>query len=665
MYRFLFVTVLVCLTLDNANAQFFTKLPAAINSPKIEYAPSISADGNTLIYQSNKDGRYKLYLAKRTGETWKSEPLNSINNYNSGRNLIAGSSLSYDGNSIFFFANFPGSIGKEDIWYVEKNGEEWGDPVNAGIAINTSGYEGFPSISADGNRLYFMRSAQSNPYQGKFCYQLYVSEKNTMGVWQAAVPLPGPINSGCENCPRILSDNRTLLFASIRGEQDFPNYDLFISKLQIDGSWSEPRSLVFINTSADELYGTIPAEGSTMYINRKENENFDLFSLRVPPDLRPMTTLTVQGSISDADTQDPLKSSIQVKSQDFPTSIISSNPGNGAYTMVLAAGSTYEVVASASGYEDQTSYLDFRSKTNYELIPKDIKLKKKPSLSVVNIRDANTKQPLEAVLSINNQIITDFTNNAYETTLTHGVQYTISIVKPGYESYIDIHTFDPSEFENTLYLNYDLVPLKPELKLEILEKGEKIPLGNSLFLLYDTYTKKVIYQGVLQDGTFDKVLEPGRLYLYKALAQKYFYTEGQIDLREKEVGGPFPFKIELVPLRVGERLTLNSINFPSGSAELSNESKQILNNVINVFAQNRNVVVEIAAYTDNVGHAHQNHVLSEKRAQAVYNYFLSQQVPDAMISWKGYGQHHHIASNSTPEGRAKNRRVEFIVKEVR
>ena len=86
--------------------------------------------------------------------------------------------------------------------------------------------------------------------------------------------------------------------------------------------------------------------------------------------------------------------------------------------------------------------------------------------------------------------------------------------------------------------------------------------------------------------------------------------------------------------------------------------------MINVLAQNRNLVIEIAAYTDNVGHMHANQVLSEQRAQAVMNYFLSQQVPQSMISAKGYGQHHPVASNHTEEGRAQNRRVEFIVKAV-
>jgi outer membrane protein OmpA-like peptidoglycan-associated protein len=665
MLRYLLVSVLLTGYANWAFGQFFTKLPSTINSPKVEYAPSISADGNTMIYHSNKDGKHKIYIATRMGESWKSEPLNAINNFNYGRVPAAGAFLSYDGNKVLFQAKYPGSIGAEDIWIVERTNDGWSDPINAGIGINSPGFEGFPSISADGSRIYFMRNAENNPYENKGCYQLYVSEKNAMGVWQAAIPLPTPINLGCENVPRILPDSRTLLFASIRGEQDFPNYDLYMSRLQVDGSWSEPKSLDFLNTSSDDLFGTVPATGATMITSRKENNNYDLFSLRLSSDYKPLTTSIVQGKVTDADNGDPVKAELLIRSQDFPSSYASSNGATGEFTMILAAGSTYAINIAAPGYEDQTSYLDLRNSTGADALPSNFSMKKKPSMTVFNIRNAKTKQPLSATLSINNQEVTDFKNNAYETSLNHGVPYTISIVKPGYESIIDIKTFTADQFQNTLYLNYDLIPLKPKLKLEIVEKGEKIPLANSLFLLYDTQSKKVLYQGVLGDGTFDLELEPNRLYLYKALAQKYFYTEGQIDLRNKEVGGPFPYAVELIPLKVGEKLILNSINFAEGSAELNSQSRQILNNVINVLAQNRNIVIEIAAFTDNVGHAHENKVLSEKRAQAVMQYFLSQQVPQSMISAHGYGHHHHIASNHTEEGRAKNRRVEFIVKEVR
>ena len=663
MLRFFLSVYLVIGFVFTLFAQFIEPLPGTINSKQNEYAPSVSADGQTIIYQSNKDGKYKLYMAKKTASGWESTPINSINNYRTS-SLIAGSSLTSDGNFIYFFANFPGGAGKEDIWYVERTDDGWSEPINAGKGINSAGYEGFPSISSNGNRMYFMRSVASSPFKDKFCYQLFVSERGANGTWQTAKPLPAPINMGCENCPRILPDNETLLFASIRGDQVYPNYDLFMSRLQVDGSWTEPRPLDFINSSDDELYGAIPASGDVMYVNRKQGEQYDLYSLRVPPDYRPASAVTVQGSVIDPLDGKPVKAYITVRSQDHPTSTLSSNASDGSYTMVLQVGSTYEVSIDAPGYESIKEYLDYRSKSTYELINQDFELPKKHYKSVVNLIHKTSRQPIEAIININNQPLTRYVNNGYEVALTHGIPYTISIIKEGYESIIDLKTFKSTDFEKPLIINYDMTPLKPELRLEIVEKNEKIPLASSLFLLYDTKSKKVVYQGLLPDGTYTCDLEFDRLYLYKALAQNYFYTEGQIDLRNVEIGGPIPHKVELVPLRVGERLTLNSITFETGSAELSLDAKQILNNVINVLAQNRNLTIEIAAYTDNVGHAHTNHVLSEQRAQAVMDYFLSQQVPASMISAKGYGQHHPVASNSTEEGRALNRRVEFIVKAV-
>ena len=110
------------------------KLSSIITSDQVEYAPSISADGNTMIYQSNKEGNYELFMAHRdqNGIWSSSKVIESIKNFGSDDVLIAGSSLSYDGNYIYFFASYPGGYGIEDIWYVEKEGESWSNPINAG-----------------------------------------------------------------------------------------------------------------------------------------------------------------------------------------------------------------------------------------------------------------------------------------------------------------------------------------------------------------------------------------------------------------------------------------------------------------------------------------------------------------------------------------------------
>ena len=70
--------------------------------------------------------------------------------------------------------------------------------------------------------------------------------------------------------------------------------------------------------------------------------------------------------------------------------------------------------------------------------------------------------------------------------------------------------------------------------------------------------------------------------------------------------------------------------------------------------------VEIAGYTDNVGSSYYNKKLSQKRADSVKEWLVIRGIDPKRIVTKGYGLENPIASNSTEEGRSKNRRIEFI-----
>src|SRR5690606_11226638 len=118
---------------------------------KVEYAPSISADGRTMIIESNRRGKYELYVSQMQNGKWSDPlPIDGINNFGDSTDLIGGPSITFDGNTLFFFASFRGGLGSEDIYYSIREGNGWSKPVNLGEPINSAGYEGFPSISADG-----------------------------------------------------------------------------------------------------------------------------------------------------------------------------------------------------------------------------------------------------------------------------------------------------------------------------------------------------------------------------------------------------------------------------------------------------------------------------------------------------------------------------------
>ena len=104
---------------------------------------------------------------------------------------------------------------------------------------------------------------------------------------------------------------------------------------------------------------------------------------------------------------------------------------------------------------------------------------------------------------------------------------------------------------------------------------------------------------------------------------------------------------------------LKGVYFETAKWSIKPESYPVLDEVVDVLKRNPGVKVEIQGHTDNVGKAKYNQVLSEKRAKSVMEYLMNKGVNSTQLSYKGYGLQRPIATNETPEGRSKNRRVEL------
>jgi outer membrane protein OmpA-like peptidoglycan-associated protein len=87
----------------------------------------------------------------------------------------------------------------------------------------------------------------------------------------------------------------------------------------------------------------------------------------------------------------------------------------------------------------------------------------------------------------------------------------------------------------------------------------------------------------------------------------------------------------------------------------------ILNEFIEFLDENPKVKIAIHGHTDNVGDQASNLELSTNRAKAVMNYLILEGISSARLEFKGFGESKPIASNQTEEGRAKNRRTEFVI----
>ena len=121
---------------------------------------------------------------------------------------------------------------------------------------------------------------------------------------------------------------------------------------------------------------------------------------------------------------------------------------------------------------------------------------------------------------------------------------------------------------------------------------------------------------------------------------------------------PKPVAVAPVPKRI---IILRGVNFGFDSANLTPESRALLDKHVAVLNKERNITVEIAGHTDDTGPEDYNKGLSERRAKSVMEYLISKDIPSENVRAVGYGESNPIASNITREGRAANRRVEFRI----
>ncbi|MFC0268467.1 OmpA family protein [Kushneria aurantia] len=105
-------------------------------------------------------------------------------------------------------------------------------------------------------------------------------------------------------------------------------------------------------------------------------------------------------------------------------------------------------------------------------------------------------------------------------------------------------------------------------------------------------------------------------------------------------------------------LVLNDVTFAFDSARLTDNAESILNTVAEKLNANQSVDVRLEGYTDSIGSAQYNQGLSQRRAESVMQYLVSQGVSAGRMSAVGHGENNPVATNETAAGRAQNRRTE-------
>ncbi len=333
-----------------------------VNTRFNEYLPTLTADEQTLIVTVKmpddtirndwNNASEDFYTSKKVDGKWQKRsnvgpPINTP--ANEGAQCI-----SPDGQFLFYtLCNSPGGMGRCDIYFSMKEGNKWGLPKNVGPPINSKHWDSQPSLSSDGNTLYFV----SNRPGGKGEKDIWASSLTKEGYWGEPINLGDSINtSESDMSPYIHPDNQTLYFAS-GGHPGMGKHDIFYARMKKDGSFGKPVNIGYpINTSGDEFSLIVNSKGNLAYYasaDRKEGfGNLDLYSFDLYEKARPTLVTYVKGKVFDADTKKMLDAKLELMDLETSKVIaeIYSNAITGEYLVCLPANKNYAFNVSRNGY---------------------------------------------------------------------------------------------------------------------------------------------------------------------------------------------------------------------------------------------------------------------------------------------------------------------------
>jgi len=165
-------------------------------------------------------------------------------------------------------------------------------------------------------------------------------------------------------------------------------------------------------------------------------------------------------------------------------------------------------------------------------------------------------------------------------------------------------------------------------------------------------------------GKYFVPLPSGKDYTFTVNRKGYLYHTELYELSKKQPDSTYKKDVSLQPLTLNTTVIFNNIQFAIDSSNLLPVSKIELDKLIQLLIDNNTVKIQILGHTDNTGNEKDNLLLSTNRARTVAYYLLNNGIDSKRLSYKGFGSTKPIADNTTEQGRAKNRRTEFVIKEM-
>lgn len=273
------------------------------------------------------------------------------------------------------------------------------------------------------------------------------------------------------------------------------------------------------------------------------------------------------------------------------------------------------------------------------------------------VLDAETHEALDAEVTVryvsgNRQVFKKTTDNFgfVEHELRAG-RYNVNVQADGYNAYKKPITHNKAD---TLLIALQRVP---NFYVHVIDMETRKNLRAEVNINLASDNTPVVEQETdVVSGMMNYELKPGR-YQLNVTAEGYIYHQDIIDFAKSDT-----LLVALQAIKKDVRVVLNNLFFELNKTEIMPESEPALDDLYQFLVKNPSVNIHIVGHTDNTGSLSYNMNLSEGRAKAVLEAIAAKGIDSSRLSFEGRGPNEPVATNDTEEGRAQNRRVEFIIK---
>lgn len=508
------------------------------------------------------------------------------------------------------------------IYYrdIYKNPVPFDPQVVKGISSHDNEY--LAIISPDNELALYIRNyhkKSKNELTPKWVEEFTYSERNPDGGFDEGKPFPPPFNM-TDNVggAMITLDNKTmyLTICKMNSKGNYKNCDIYTSS-NADGEWTEPKALG-PGVNGDESFEgqpTITADGKTLYFVsiRKDDMNdgshMDLYE----------SQLGENGEWSEAKNLGPTINS----KGDEKTPFIHTD----SQTLYFSSGDG--LMNNEAGHPGLGGFDIFYTRKD---------------------ESGNWIKPTNIGYPINTEKddVSFFVSTGGKTAFFSSNELDIGV--GGWDLYsFELYREARPEAFNIVK---GTVGKDPDLS-----KQAKIELKN-------VRTKEVTEVPIDSvSGQYVTVVQASDDYIMTVKNEDAAFNSVYIasDTTPKVVDKPIKVDVEVKKMKSGGTYKINNINYETNSYELDDVSKVMLAEFAAFMKGKPKMKVAIHGHTDIVGSAEDNLVLSQNRSKSVYEFLISQGIDKSRLSYKGFGKSKPIDTNQTEEGRAKNRRTEFVI----